>query len=100
MSSIAKQELSCLWHFHRVCGSRDTLGMAQPGAALGSELLWMLQRLRDHELQTMLSGEARGKKEIPTLTEQGERRLEKYSVHHLKDPRNRNTDSGCKQSYF
>lgn len=76
MSSTANQELSCLWHFHRACGSRDTLGMAQPGAALGSEQLWMLQRLRDHKLQTTLSGEARGKEEIPTLTEQGERRLE------------------------
>lgn len=39
------------------------LGMAQPGAALGSEQLWvLLQRLRDHQLQTTLSGEARGKK--------------------------------------
>lgn len=94
---IANWELSCLWHFQRVCDSRDTLGMVQPGAALGSGQLWvLLQRLGDHELQTTLSREARGKKEISTLTEQGERRLEKSSIHRLKDPSNRNTDSGCK----
>lgn len=64
---------------------------------LGLEQLWiLLQRLTDHELQTTLSGEAGGKKEIPTLVEQCEKRLEKYSVHHLKDPINRNTESGCK----
>lgn len=75
--------------------------MAQPGAAPGSEHLWvLLQRLRDHELQSTLSGEARGKKETPTLAEQDQRRLEKYCVQHLKDPSHRNTDSGCKQSYF
>lgn len=44
------------------------------------------------------SQEKVGKKEIPTLAEQGERRLEKYSVH-LRDASNRNIDSGCKQSY-
>jgi len=46
--------------------------------------------------ETTLSGEARGKKEIPTLAGQGWRRLEKYFVHHLKDPTNRNTESGYK----
>lgn len=44
--------------------------MAQPGAALGSEQLWvLLQRLGDHELQTTLSGEAKGKKEKSQLSQ-------------------------------
>lgn len=80
----------CQWYHEQHCKLRAlvplalpkiTLGMAQPGAAPGSEHLWLLlQRLRDHELQTTLSGETRGKKEIPILTEQGQRRLEKYCL--------------------
>lgn len=76
---------------------QEWLSLEEHFPDLGLEQLWvLLQRLRDHKLQTTLSGEAGGKKEIPTLAEQGEKRLEKYSVHHLKDPSNRNTESGCK----
>lgn len=74
MSSTVNCELRALvpLALPKGCDSRDTLGMAQPGAALGSEQLWLLlQRLRDHKLQTTLSGEARGGKRNPNTGRTG-----------------------------
>lgn len=100
MSSIANQELSCLWHFHRVCGSRDTLGMAQPGAALGSEQLWVCRGSETTSFRPRSQERQGGKKKSQFSQNKVRGDWKKYSVHHLKDPGNRNTDSGCKQSYF
>lgn len=74
---------------------------AQPGGTLGSGAALGLaaeaQRSRASDHSQEKQG---GEKETTALVEHGERRLEKHSVHHLKDPTNRNTEPGCKQSNF